>query len=70
MGDAMASFQLYRDASNRLTFDVFECVAKSYPLYCRKIADQIGLTPTNEFVVGLDQMYQEYSLGEQRVELG
>lgn len=59
----------FRDASNRLTHDRADIGSHSYPEVCRKIADHFNLKPSSELVVGLDQMFWDFTSGTLTIEL-
>lgn len=61
--------QFWRDHSDRLTFDSFSVAATDYPATCRAIADELGLIPDGEIVVGPDQMFWDFRRGNQMVGL-
>lgn len=65
----MASKRLWRDASNRLTFTIGSISEIEYPIFCRKVADQFGLTPHGDFVVGWESIFWEFGRGDQVVGL-
>ena len=59
----------WRDASERLTFDL-PCVdATDYPAVCRNIADGLGLSPAGEVVIGPEHMFWDFRRGNQIVSL-
>lgn len=53
----------HRDASNRLTYEVFGLKADVYVEVCHDIAIGFGLSPASEPVVGLEEMLRDYSDG-------
>ncbi len=61
--------RFWRDASGRLTFDTSSVQAEDYPAVCRSVADAFGLTSAAPLVVGPEQMFWEFQLGEQAVGL-
>ena len=61
--------RFWRDHSDRLTIDSSSIAASDYPATCRAIADELGLTPDGEFVVGPDQMFWDFRRGSQVVGL-
>ena len=65
----MPDNQYFRDASQRLTFEMFELPADSYRAVCGEIVDGFGLVPDNELVNGWDVVFQDYRQGEQIVGL-
>lgn len=67
----MPDNQFGRDASQRLTFEMFRAPGDSYPAVCAEIVSAFQLLPGGELVVGLglDQMFWDYRRGEQVVEL-
>jgi len=59
----------HRDASNRLTFDIYKVESERYPRLCKELATTFDLKPASELVVGLDEMFRDYSDGERTVGL-
>ena len=53
----------HRDASDRLTFDIYEIESERYPQLCNELAAKFDLKPVSELVVGLDEMFREYTNG-------
>jgi hypothetical protein len=60
---------LWRDSSGRLTFDLPHVEAVAYPEVCRGIVNEFGLTPVDEIVVGLDEVFWNFRRGDQVVGL-
>jgi hypothetical protein len=58
----------FRDASNRLTHDRADIRSPSYPEMCRRVADHFNLKPSSELVIGLDQMFWDFTNGTSTVE--
>ena len=61
---AAKRLSFWRDASDRLTFEVFDAPADSYPELCEKVVRRFKLTPANQLIVGLDEMFQDYASGD------
>jgi hypothetical protein len=59
----------FRDASNRLTHARADIDSLSYPDVCRKVAAHLNLKPSSELVVGLDQVFWDFTDGTLTVEL-
>lgn len=59
----------FRDASGRLTHDRADIDSLSYPEVCRKVIDHFSLKPSSELVVGLDQMFRDFTDGTLTIEL-
>jgi hypothetical protein len=53
----------HRDASNRLTFDIYEIESERYPQLCSELATRFALKPASKLVVGLDEMFRDYTNG-------
>lgn len=58
------SRQFHHDASDRLCFELYDAEAVDYPKLVSRIVDHFNLTSTSNFVVGLDQMFENYSDGQ------
>ncbi len=58
-----------RDASGRLTFEMFDVDSSDYPKYATRVVDVFDLSPTSELVIGLDQMFRDYTDGKTTVGL-
>ena len=54
----------HRDASGRLTFDFGNVPADDYPEVARSIAERFGLEEAGDLVIGLDERFQDYRLGD------
>lgn len=52
-----------RDASNRLCFEMFEVDALDYPKFAARVVEHFNLTPSSELVVGLDEMFRDFTDG-------
>ncbi|NUN03967.1 MAG: hypothetical protein HUU41_22915 [Bryobacteraceae bacterium] len=52
-----------RDASNRLSFEMFDVDALDYPRLAARVVEHFDLTPSSELIVGLDEMFRDYSDG-------
>lgn len=63
-----SSPHFFRDASNRLTHDR-EIDSVSYVEVCRKVADHFRLKPSSELVIGLDEMFWDFTDGTSTVQL-
>src|SRR4051812_29121761 len=62
--------QLWRDASGRLTFELFEVPAHRFGPICGAVASAFQLAPDGEVVTnGVDFAFRDYRLGEQAVGL-
>lgn len=59
----------FRDASDRLTHDRADIDSSSFPEVCRSVADHFNLNPLSELVIGLDQMFWDFTDGNLTVEL-
>jgi hypothetical protein len=59
---------LYRDASQRLLFDI-GVEASEYPRLCAQIAGQFGLKPIGEPVLSCELLLQDYEVEGKVVEL-
>ena len=57
------------DASNRLTYEVFDLESDRYPVTCDRIAKKFDLSAAGELVVGLDEMFRDYADGPNLVGL-
>ena len=53
----------HRDASNRLTYDICAIESERYPELCNELAAIFELKPVSELVVGLDEMFRDYTNG-------
>lgn len=66
----MPDNQFWRDASGRLTFEMFKVPADSYWAVCGAAATTFHLTPNNALVTdGIDIVFQDYRRGEQIIGL-
>jgi hypothetical protein len=66
----MPDNRFWRDASRRLTFEMFKVPADSYQAVCGTVAATFHLVPHNALVSnGWDIVFQDYRRGEQVVEL-
>lgn len=65
----MLDNQFSRDASSRLTFEMFRVPCTSYPTICTEISAAFGLTRSTPFSAGLDVVFQDYQRGEASVGL-
>lgn len=60
----------WRDASGRLTFEMFRIPPDRYPAICSAIAAAFKLSPERALVTnGVDIVFQAYRRGEQVIEL-
>ena len=59
----------FRDASNRLTHDRADIGSHSYPDVCRQVAYHFNLKPSSELVIGLHEMFWDFTNGKLTVEL-
>ena len=55
---------LWRDSSQRLTFDQAGVTSEDYPRLCSLIADAFCLAPSGNVVIGLDQMSWDFQLDD------
>ena len=53
----------HRDASNRLCFEMFDVGSLEYPQLAARVVTQFKLTPVGDSVVGLDEMFRDYTDG-------
>jgi len=53
----------WRDASDRLTFAIFDLDSACYPEFCQKLVEKFSLIPSSELIVGLDVMFRDYTDG-------
>lgn len=60
---------LWRDSSNRLTFDLPQIEANSYPAVCRAISNAFELKPVGEIIFGPEQIFWEFHRGGQLISL-
>lgn len=58
----------YRDFSNRLTHDRSDVGSVSYREICLKVADRFGLRPASKLLVGVDEMFWDFTDGSATVE--
>lgn len=56
--------QFFRDASGRLTFEIADLDAASYTVTCEEIVRKFDLRPESDLIVGLDEMFRDYSDGK------
>jgi len=69
-GAIMPDNCFYRDASERLTFEMFGVPASEYPALCKAVVVASSLTPDHaSFGAGLDSIFMDYRRGEQAVEM-
>ena len=54
----------YRDASNRLTYEVFDLKSDGYATTCNRLVKKFDLSPAGELIVGLDEMFRDYTDGQ------
>ena len=59
----------YRDSSDRLCFDLYSIDSFDYPAVSQKIVARFSLQPASELLIGLDEMFRDYSRGELRIQL-
>ena len=57
------SGHFHHDASNRLTYEVFDLDSSRYAMTCDRIVNKFGLSPAGELIVGLDEMFRDYADG-------
>ena len=66
----MPDNQFYRDASGRLTFEMFRISIQSYPSICSAVVANFKLVPNNALITnGYDIVFQDYSCADQVVGL-
>jgi hypothetical protein len=58
-----------RDASGRLTYEMFRVPSGDYPAVSATVVAAFALTSDGSMVVGPDQMFWDFRRGDQRVEL-
>jgi hypothetical protein len=61
--------KFYRDASDRLTFGVFEVNAEVYSDLCGRIAETFQLDPLGPAINGLDVVFRDFARDNQIVGL-
>jgi len=66
----MPDNQFLRDASNRLTFEMFRLPADSYTPLCSEIKERFGLMAVGERLGAFDVVFQDYRLGRAGRRLG
>jgi hypothetical protein len=59
-----------RDASGRLTYEMFRVLGGEYAAVCTAVVAAFSLEAHTTMVVGPDQMFWDFRRGEQVVELG
>jgi hypothetical protein len=65
----MPDNQFLRDASERLTFELFRVPCSDYPAVCADVVAAFGLQLHTLPIAGLDQVFGAFRKGEQIVEL-
>ena len=50
-----------RDASKRLTVEIYSIEIENYIFLTSKIAEKFNLTPSSELIHGLDETFQDYT---------
>ncbi len=65
----MADNQFFRDASGRLTFEMFHLPCDRYTEVCRALASAFRLVPYTPCINGLDLVFQDYERGDTLVNL-
>ncbi len=65
----MPNKELWRDASQRLTFDLPDIVAADYAAICNALVTAFSLVQETPLVVGFDSMFWDYRRGEQVISL-
>jgi hypothetical protein len=58
------SGHFHHDAGNRLTYEVFDLDSSIYALTCDRIVNKFNLSPAGELIVGLDEMFRDYTDGK------
>jgi hypothetical protein len=59
----MTAARLWRDASERLTFDLDQVSQADYPAVCKAVVEAFGLVADTAFVAGVDQLFQDWRRG-------
>ena len=59
----MQAGKFHRDASNRLSFEIHDADPLQYPELAATVASQFNLTPVGDLIVGLDEMFHDYTDG-------
>lgn len=59
----------FRDASGRLTHSRSDIDSLLYPAVCKKLMEKFQLRASSELIVGLDEMFQDFTDGNAVVEL-
>ena len=66
----MPDNQFWRDASGRLTFEMFRVSIADYPAICAALVSAFGLATATPLVTnGCDIIFRDYRRGEEVVEL-
>jgi hypothetical protein len=60
----MSDKRFWRDASNRLIFEMSQVPARCYADVRNDLVEVFGLVPANEVVVGLDEVFQNFRRGD------
>ncbi len=55
--------KLGRDASKRLTYEIYPFDSEDYAKICQQLIKEFALEPIDKIVVGLDEIFQEYRCG-------
>ena len=55
---------LGRDASKRLTYEIYPFDSEDYVKTCQKLIRAFSLEPIGEVVVGPDEIFQDYHYGD------
>ena len=58
-----------RDASNRLTYEIYALEIATYLVLCGMIVEHYKLTTTEHLIVGLDEIFQDWQRGDDRIGL-
>ncbi len=58
-----------RDASNRLTFEMFDVDSLDYAKLAARVVEKFNLTPSSELIIGLDEVIRDYTDGKRTVGL-
>ena len=61
--------KFYRDSSSRLCFEIHDADSLQYPELAATVASQFNLTPVGELIMGLDEMFRDYTDGSLRIGL-
>ena len=60
----MQAGKFHRDANNRLCFEIHDADSLQYPELAATVASEFNLTPVGDLIMGLDQMFRDYTDGD------